>query len=861
MVKHTPNHHHHVHARPFNHIPYAKFKVPVHRHHQTFRQPHYLVHHHKPVHNQPFAPKHPKTIVFPQVPLSHNFIPIQAAVQHQVAHIEAQTQAPVHQQVAHIPAEQPKATYNLNVDYSAPQNVEHSAHQNIDYTAPQSVDHTQTGYSYETPTAPQPQAQALVQYQPSEEYHVPQQHQFLPVVQNYEDSVNQHYEHEYEPFTTEKPHQEIIISRPKPVTQAPIEFTTSAYQFLDDHQQKEEKATISEQHNQVVHNQNQNDQQHNYQVVNQLPHALYNHEPQIQTLQVQQYHNYHQIEEGQGQNEQPQTQSYQNYHQIDVGQAQNDPQPQQYQIYHQVEGSQSHIQAQQAQQYQNYHQIEEGHGQAQNEQPQTQSYQNYHQIDDGQAQNDPQPQQYQNYPQIEEGHSQVQNEPQTEQHQNYHQVDNSQSQNEPQIEHNQNNHQVDESQAQNEQNYPHVEEGPSEVQIENLPPNRYQHRQKLTHPKPKKVQLLKATAEPATSYANVYQEVKVSEKVTYKGQNAHAGYHHHQANNNGHQFQTPVYISSTEASVHQYQISSEAPKNEVITSNLNANHHFKSEEVTEGPINDEYYDNNANDHNNAQNEQSAFNYEVNFGPESSAIINLHSNVEALKEEQAISTEEIKENYPVFEESSTKRPQLLQHAIQQNRQRYQKQQRQKGKFVKSSTRGSLKFKDTVNELMDLADERAGHDDVDDDALKTIIKIKQARKTTVQIDQTDKNEDNLESSILPKIHGLTSTYGKLSDSVNLANHKLDGQDIYSNAKYNYANDNSDVKNSDHWEERDGNVVKGGYTLYEADGTKRIVEYTADKQNGFKAIVTKADVPTTEATKSTTATENSEHENKNN
>jgi hypothetical protein len=32
----------------------------------------------------------------------------------------------------------------------------------------------------------------------------------------------------------------------------------------------------------------------------------------------------------------------------------------------------------------------------------------------------------------------------------------------------------------------------------------------------------------------------------------------------------------------------------------------------------------------------------------------------------------------------------------------------------------------------------------------------------------------------------------------------------------------------------VVKGSYSVVEADGTIRTVEYTADKYNGFNAIV---------------------------
>ncbi|KAG8225477.1 hypothetical protein J437_LFUL004478 [Ladona fulva] len=41
---------------------------------------------------------------------------------------------------------------------------------------------------------------------------------------------------------------------------------------------------------------------------------------------------------------------------------------------------------------------------------------------------------------------------------------------------------------------------------------------------------------------------------------------------------------------------------------------------------------------------------------------------------------------------------------------------------------------------------------------------------------------------------------------------------------------------WETRDGDVVKGGYRVAEPDGTIRVVEYTADKHNGFRAIVKK-------------------------
>lgn len=46
---------------------------------------------------------------------------------------------------------------------------------------------------------------------------------------------------------------------------------------------------------------------------------------------------------------------------------------------------------------------------------------------------------------------------------------------------------------------------------------------------------------------------------------------------------------------------------------------------------------------------------------------------------------------------------------------------------------------------------------------------------------------------------------------------------------------------WEERDGDTVKGEYSVVEADGTIRTVSYTADDRNGFNAIVTRSEPPT--------------------
>lgn len=59
----------------------------------------------------------------------------------------------------------------------------------------------------------------------------------------------------------------------------------------------------------------------------------------------------------------------------------------------------------------------------------------------------------------------------------------------------------------------------------------------------------------------------------------------------------------------------------------------------------------------------------------------------------------------------------------------------------------------------------------------------------------------------------------------------------AKYsfNYAvHDPHTGDEKQHHETREGDQVKGSYTLKEADGTTRIVEYKADKHNGFEAVV---------------------------
>lgn len=65
---------------------------------------------------------------------------------------------------------------------------------------------------------------------------------------------------------------------------------------------------------------------------------------------------------------------------------------------------------------------------------------------------------------------------------------------------------------------------------------------------------------------------------------------------------------------------------------------------------------------------------------------------------------------------------------------------------------------------------------------------------------------------------------------------------NPQYSFSYDIHDSLTGDaksQTESRDGDVVKGQYSLIEADGTRRIVDYTADPVHGFNAVVHKEGV----------------------
>lgn len=75
---------------------------------------------------------------------------------------------------------------------------------------------------------------------------------------------------------------------------------------------------------------------------------------------------------------------------------------------------------------------------------------------------------------------------------------------------------------------------------------------------------------------------------------------------------------------------------------------------------------------------------------------------------------------------------------------------------------------------------------------------------------------------------------------AGHGHDNVDYYSHPKYSYNYGVSDAHTGDvksQHEVRDGDVVKGQYSLVEPDGSVRTVDYTADDHNGFNAVVSKS------------------------
>ena len=99
----------------------------------------------------------------------------------------------------------------------------------------------------------------------------------------------------------------------------------------------------------------------------------------------------------------------------------------------------------------------------------------------------------------------------------------------------------------------------------------------------------------------------------------------------------------------------------------------------------------------------------------------------------------------------------------------------------------------------------------------------------------------------VHHHDSYHHSAPHAVEASHHGGDGgygghdesHDYYHHPSYKFEYGVKDPKTGDHhsqWEHRDGDVVHGEYSLDEADGTKRVVKYTADKKSGFNAVVEK-------------------------
>ncbi|XP_045472186.1 cuticle protein 19-like [Harmonia axyridis] len=97
----------------------------------------------------------------------------------------------------------------------------------------------------------------------------------------------------------------------------------------------------------------------------------------------------------------------------------------------------------------------------------------------------------------------------------------------------------------------------------------------------------------------------------------------------------------------------------------------------------------------------------------------------------------------------------------------------------------------------------------------------------------------------LHGGATSYAQISSTPEHGSGSYGGHavDYHSHPKYEFNYGVQDPHTGDHkfqQETRDGDVVKGSYSLVEPDGTTRIVHYTADDHNGFNAVVEKQGHP---------------------
>lgn len=89
--------------------------------------------------------------------------------------------------------------------------------------------------------------------------------------------------------------------------------------------------------------------------------------------------------------------------------------------------------------------------------------------------------------------------------------------------------------------------------------------------------------------------------------------------------------------------------------------------------------------------------------------------------------------------------------------------------------------------------------------------------------------------PGYGGYSNSEQNRAMSAGYAGHQQDTYDPHPQYMYGYQvhDEHTGDMKSQH-ETRDGDLVKGQYSMIEADGSRRIVDYSADSLNGFNAIV---------------------------
>ncbi|KAI8429104.1 hypothetical protein MSG28_007658 [Choristoneura fumiferana] len=90
-----------------------------------------------------------------------------------------------------------------------------------------------------------------------------------------------------------------------------------------------------------------------------------------------------------------------------------------------------------------------------------------------------------------------------------------------------------------------------------------------------------------------------------------------------------------------------------------------------------------------------------------------------------------------------------------------------------------------------------------------------------------------------HGVVAHAPVLRASYAPLAHAAAPVEVYAHPRYTFNYGVADGHTGDQksqWESRDGDVVKGQYSLVEPDGTVRTVNYSADDHNGFNAVVSR-------------------------